>query len=107
MDDKIKERCKTCEKQCMQEGLDRSRSCRDAIERKTINLDGLRIYRESIGQTESLEILLDESRNYRGSVEITKRRLDRKDICRGYVEEFSSLKKRGFSRREKHIEMNA
>ena len=25
MDDKIKERCKTCEKQCMQEDLDRSR----------------------------------------------------------------------------------
>ena len=27
MDDKIIERCKTCEKQCMQEGLNRSRSC--------------------------------------------------------------------------------
>ena len=27
MDDKIKERFKTCEKKCMQEGLDRSRSC--------------------------------------------------------------------------------
>ena len=26
MDDKIIERCKTCEKQCMQEDLDRSRS---------------------------------------------------------------------------------
>ena len=25
MDDKIKERCKTCEKQCMQEDLDQSR----------------------------------------------------------------------------------
>ena len=25
MDDKIQERCKTCEKQCMQEDLDRSR----------------------------------------------------------------------------------
>ena len=32
MDDKIIERCKTCEKQCMQEGLDRSRSCRATIE---------------------------------------------------------------------------
>ena len=31
MDDKIIERCKTCEKQCMQEGLDRSRSYRVAI----------------------------------------------------------------------------
>ena len=27
MDDKIKERCKTCEKQCMQKGLDISRDC--------------------------------------------------------------------------------
>ena len=32
MDDKIIERCKTCEKQCMQEGHNRSRSCRVAIE---------------------------------------------------------------------------
>ena len=31
MDDKIIERCKTCEKQCMQEGLDRSKSYRVAI----------------------------------------------------------------------------
>ena len=39
MDDKIKERCKTCEKQCMQEGLDKSRSYRAEA-----NLDGSRIY---------------------------------------------------------------
>ena len=32
MDDKIIERGKTCEKQCMQEGLDRSRSCLGSIE---------------------------------------------------------------------------
>ena len=32
MDDKIKERCKTCEKQCIQKDLDRLRSCRAAIE---------------------------------------------------------------------------
>ena len=32
MNYKIKERCKTCEKKCMQEDLDRSRSCRAAIE---------------------------------------------------------------------------
>jgi len=43
MDDKIKERFKTCEKQCMQEGLNRLRSCQAAIERKPKNLDGLRI----------------------------------------------------------------
>ena len=107
MDDKIKERYKTSEKQCMQEGLDRSRSYRAAIERKPRNLDRSRIYLESIGQTESSENFLDGSRSCRGSVEITRGRLDMKDICRGCVEELSSLKKRGFSRREKHIEMNA
>ena len=32
MDDMIIKRCKTCEKQCMQEGPDRLRSCRSAIE---------------------------------------------------------------------------
>ena len=31
MDDKIKERCKTCEKKCMQEDLDGSSSYRGAI----------------------------------------------------------------------------
>ena len=107
MDGKIKERCKTCEKQFMQEGLDRSKSCRDVIKRKPRSLDRSMIYRESIKQTESSENFLDGSRSYRGSVEITRRRLDRKDICRGCVEELPSLKKRSFSRREKHIEMNA
>ena len=51
MDDKIRERCKTCEKQCMQEGLDRSRSYRAEA-----NLDGLRICRGSISQTESFSM---------------------------------------------------
>ena len=32
IDDKIIERWKTCEKQCMQEDLDRSRSCQADIE---------------------------------------------------------------------------
>ena len=32
MDDKIIEICKTCEKQCMQKGLNKLRSCWDAIE---------------------------------------------------------------------------
>ena len=39
MDDKITERCKTCEEQCMQEDLDRSRSCRAAIEQKPTSMD--------------------------------------------------------------------
>ena len=48
MDDKRIEKCKTCEKQCMQEDLDRLRSRRAAIKRKPKNLDGLRICQESI-----------------------------------------------------------
>ena len=39
MDDKIIERCKTCEKQCMQEDLDRLRSCRAAIKQKPTSMD--------------------------------------------------------------------
>ena len=43
MDDKITKRCKTCEKQCMQEDLDKSRSCQVVIEQKSTSMD-----RESI-----------------------------------------------------------
>ena len=50
MDDKIKERCKTCEKQCMQKDLDKSRS-----DRAEANLDGSRIYPGSLDQIESLD----------------------------------------------------
>ena len=39
MDDKITERCKTCEKQCMQEGLNRSRSYGVTIEQKPSSMD--------------------------------------------------------------------
>ena len=41
MNDKIKERCKTCEKQCMQEDLNKSRSSiyRTAIEQKLTSMD--------------------------------------------------------------------
>ena len=54
MDDKIIERCKTCD--------NRSRSCRVAIERKPRNLDGSRIYQESIEQIVSLKIFFNGSR---------------------------------------------
>ena len=37
MDDKIIERCKTCKKQCMQEDLNKSRSCRAAIEQTSMD----------------------------------------------------------------------
>ena len=43
MDDKIKERCKICEKQCMQKDLDRSRSCQAAIEQKPTLMDRIAI----------------------------------------------------------------
>ena len=39
MDDKVKERCKTCEKKCMQEDLDGSRSCRATIKQKPTSMD--------------------------------------------------------------------
>ena len=51
MDDKIKERCKTCEKQCTQEDLDRSRSYRAEA-----NLNGSNSYRASIEQTEGFSM---------------------------------------------------
>ena len=51
INDKIKERCKTCEKQCMQLDLDRSGSCRAEA-----NLDGLNSYQASIEQTESFSM---------------------------------------------------
>ena len=44
MNDKIKERCKTYEKQFMQKGLDKSKSCRDVIKRKPKRLDRSMIY---------------------------------------------------------------
>ena len=51
MDDKIIERCKTCENQCMQEDFDRSRSCRVAIEHKPTSMD-----RTAIEQTEGFSM---------------------------------------------------
>ena len=37
IDDKIIERCKTCEKQCMQENLDGSRGVEEGVEDLAIN----------------------------------------------------------------------
>ena len=58
MDDKIKERCKTCEKQCMQEDLDRSKGVKKLSSRPRW-----------------IEQLL---RSYQGS----RRNLDRSTSCR-------------------------
>ena len=68
MDDKIIERCKTCEKQCMQESLDRSRSCRAVIEQKPTSMD-----RESISQTESFSM---DRRSCRAFIEKNSRDLN-------------------------------
>ena len=51
MDEKIKERCKTCEKQYMQEDFDRLRSYWAKA-----NLDGSNSYWEAIEGTESFSI---------------------------------------------------
>ena len=51
IDEKITERCKTCEKQCMQEDLDRLRSYWAKA-----NLDGLNSYQASIEQTKAFSI---------------------------------------------------
>ena len=53
IDEKIKERCKTCEKQCMQKDLDREVS---SCYRAKANLNGLTIYRAFIEQTESFSM---------------------------------------------------
>ena len=50
IDEKINERCKTCEKQYMQEDLDKLRSYRVEA-----NLDRSKIYPGTIGQIESLD----------------------------------------------------
>ena len=51
MDDKRIERSKTCKKPCMQEDLDRSRSCRVAIEQNSTLMDWT-----AIVQTEGFSI---------------------------------------------------
>ena len=92
------------------------------------NLDGSRICRGSISQTECLEILawwieklsrccwdsvknkprnLDGSKISRDAINVEVRKLNRSGICQGSVEKLSSLKKMSFSREEKHIKMNA
>ena len=55
MDDKIKERCKTCEKQCVQEDLNKLRSCQSSY-RAEANLDGSKICQASIEQIESFSM---------------------------------------------------
>ena len=115
MDDKIKERCKTCEKQCMQEDLDRSRSCRVAIEQKLTLMDRTAIehlpsrqkvsrwiknlsrsYQDKVQKARCIEIALTfiKTRRKRGSIDSNLS----KD-----VEKLSRCAKIVFQRRKKHI----
>ena len=88
--------------------------------RQKIDLDGSRIYRESISQTKSSKFFSMDRRSCQDSIEKKPRNLDGSRICRGSiekrermldrkesVEELLSQKKEGFSREEKNIKMNA
>ena len=91
---------------CRALNLDRNESVevlsRICQRQKSVSMD-----QESIKQTECTEIWLDESKKLSRTIEKREIRLDRKRICRGSVEKLSSLKKRSFSREEKHIKRNA
>lgn len=106
MDEKIIERCKTCEKQCMQEGLtDREAvellssqkrahkitsinrdMCGESIEKLPRNLKGSRICRKCIEQIESTEIWLDGltqlSRSYQGQIQKSRQKKLVSSCCR-------------------------
>ena len=86
--------------------LDGSRSYQDSIDKKPKKLDGSRICRDAIEKAKSTGKFLKGSRICRGSIEKKEKRLNRKVICWESVEKLSSLKKRSFSREEKHIKMN-
>ena len=103
MDDKIIERCKTCEKQCMREGFNKSQSYQVVIERKPKNLDGLRSCREFIRQTESLENFLDGS-TYLSRSCLSNPEILIEEVC---VEKLSRMQKRGFLKGKNTQEMNA
>ena len=115
MDVKITKRCKTCEKQCMQKDLDRSRNsiCWAAIEQKSTSMD-----RESIEDLSSKQKVSrwieNLSRSYRDKVQksrwieiaITsietrrKKGLDRLKAVKRYQEVVEMLKN-SFSKKRK------
>ena len=113
MNDKIKGRCKTCEKQCMQEDLDKSRSCRAAIKQKLTSRD-----RESIEDLSAIQKVSrwieNISRSYRDKVQRArwieialtsvetrrKRGLIDSNLSRG-IKKLSRLLKNSFSRKRK------
>ena len=119
MDDKIKERCKTCEKQCVQEDLNKLRSCQSSYRAKA-NLDGSKICQASIEQIESFsmdresveklsrqspENSIDQDCDnfYR---EKEKKGLDRQPSCREVSRSYQDVQKQ-FFKEEKNTNMNA
>ena len=98
MDDKIKERCKTCEKQCMQEDLDRLRGVEMLSSQPRWIEKLLRSYRE-------VRSFLDWSTYLSRGVKIAIRnslRVWQIAKCRGGVKEVLRLLKNNFSRKKKH-----
>ena len=86
--------------------LNGSRSCWGAIKKKPKDLDGSRMCWGSVEETKRSEENLDGSAYCRVSIESKAKRLNRKGCVEVSVKKLSSLKKRSFSREEKHIQMN-
>ena len=76
MDDKITERCKTCEKQRMQEDLDKSRSCQVVIEQKPSLMDRIAI-EHLLRRKEVPRWIKNLLRSYRDCDKENTKRLDR------------------------------
>ena len=105
MDDKIIERCKTCEKQCMQEDLDRSRSCRATIEQKPTSMDRTAI--KHLSRRQKVPRWIENlSRSYRYCDKESTKRLDRQPTCREVSSSCRDCLKTVFQE-EKNIDMNA
>ena len=80
---------------------------RGAIEKKPRNLDGSRMSQGSVEQTKRSAEKLDGLACCWESIESKAKRLDKRGCVEVSVEKLSSLKKKSFSREEKHIKMNA
>ena len=82
---------------CMQGYLDRSRRCRESIEKKPTSMD-----RESIEDLSSRKraqdfVSMDRS-IYWKVIKVKPKNLDRRGICWDYIEKLLRMQKRGFSR---------
>ena len=91
MDDKIKERCKTFEKQYMQEDFNRSRSCQ--ADKEHIKLPR---YPEILMDQESIKNVSSRKRaqkfglmdrpSCREAIKVKSRNLDRRNLCQATIE---------------------